>query len=92
MEEVADQLTDSGIDEKFGRIADTYDPALFIAFFHSNKRSRPVNMEAVIFEIGYICGKYGSRHIGERLRILSEKKYDWEKNNSIYQNFIPKGT
>jgi hypothetical protein len=66
------------LNEKFGSILDKYTPRLFFAFFHKG-----ANMDGVIFELGWICGKYNPKEISERLRIVSELDYNW-KNTTRY--------
>ena len=87
MEDIREEITDVGLDEKFERIMKGFAP-LFIAFFHKEAK----NMEGVIFEIGCICCKYGCRKIGKRLRLLADKKYDWDKRtpyiNTLFSRVV----
>lgn len=62
------------LDIKFERVIQQYNP-VFVAFFIEGAKS----MEGVIFEIGCICCKYGCNKIGDRLMLLSNKKYNYEK-------------
>lgn len=66
-----------GIDEKFEWLIKTYRPSVFFAFFHKDSF-----MDAVTFEIGWICGKFGTKSIGKKLRFLFEKGYDFEKQRT----------
>jgi hypothetical protein len=54
------------LDQKFGNILDEYKQLLFFALFHENEK-----MHGVIFELGWICGKYSRLEVSERLRIVS---------------------
>ena len=77
--------SDTGIDGKFERIMKDYNPMLYLAFFHKGQ-----NMDAVIFEIGCICCKYGSHKIGRKLRFLGEKKYNWDKTTAYIKTLFLK--
>ena len=54
---------------KFGNILDKNSPQLFFALLESDIDIE--DMSGVIFELGWLCGKYYRREIGERLRIIS---------------------
>jgi hypothetical protein len=83
MEDIEEKRHESGLDEKFERIMKQYDPRLFFAFFHKD-----TSMEAVIFEIGCICCKYGTHKIGKRLRLLAKKDYDWDKTTAYIRTLF----
>jgi hypothetical protein len=51
-----------------GGILDKFSPKMFFALFH-----KEACMVGVIFELGWICGKYNSKQINERLRIVSSR-------------------
>lgn len=85
MEDVENVDPDTGVDDKFERIMKDYKPTLYLAFFRKRQ-----NMDAVIFEIGCICCKYGSHKIGRKLRFLGEKKYNWDKTTTCIKTLYPK--
>jgi hypothetical protein len=85
MEDIPDKRDDTGIDEKFERIFKDYDPMLVIALFH-----RKARMDGVIFEIGCLCGLYGTRNIGQRLRLLIESGYDFKAMTPYITTLFPK--
>jgi hypothetical protein len=60
------------LEQKFEWLMKRYNPRLFFAFFHNE-----APMDAVIFEIGCICCRYGSRNIGKKLRFMFEKNYNY---------------
>jgi hypothetical protein len=78
MEDKKDNILDISIVEKFERTVQDFDRTLVIAFFH--KRAR---IHAVMFEIGFICCKYGAYNVHQKLRVLHEKRYNFEKNAYI---------
>jgi hypothetical protein len=80
MEDDEETKDETMLDIKFERIAQRYEP-VFIAFFLEGQK-----MEGVIFEIGYICGKYGI----DRLMLLSSKKYDWYRTTGYMNALIPR--
>ncbi|HEY7108576.1 MAG TPA: hypothetical protein VH415_04030 [Nitrososphaeraceae archaeon] len=85
MEDIKDIRADIGIDEKYERILKDYDPTLVIAFFHYDAR-----MDAVLFEIGFLCGLYGTKNIGHRLRILYEPQFKFKKMTAYIKTLFPK--
>ena len=85
MEEIEDVKSDTGMDDKFQRITKEHAASLFIAFFY--KRTR---MDAVLFEIGCICCKYGPDRVSKKLRLLGEKKFDWDKATAYIKTLFPK--
>jgi hypothetical protein len=85
MEDIPDKRNDTGIDEKFERILKYYDPTLVIALFH-----RKARMDGVIFEIGVLCGLYGTRNIGQRLRFLTESGYNFKAMTPYITTLFPK--
>jgi hypothetical protein len=74
MEEHPEMGTDSALDEKFERIIKKHEPVIFTAFFHKDVS----DMDGVIFEIGFISGRYGAINIGDKLTFLGEKGYSWD--------------
>ena len=72
MEEVPDEISDGGINRKFREILKQFNPRFIFAFFH-----RDCMMDAVAFEIGYICCLYGD-DIKDRLKFLYEKDFKFE--------------
>jgi|GEM_PF-5326447 len=85
MEEIEDVKSHTGMDDKFQRITKVHNPSLFIAFFY--KRTR---MYAVLFEIRCICCKYGPDRASKKLRLLGEKKFDWDKTTAYIKTLFPK--
>jgi hypothetical protein len=85
MEDIRAKRDDTGIDEKFERILKYYDPMLVIALFH-----RKARMDGVIFEIGCLCGLYGTRNIGQRLRFLTESGYNFKAMTPYITTLFPK--
>ncbi len=85
MEDIRSKRDDTGIDEKFERILKYYDPMLVIALFH-----RKARMDGVIFEIGCLCGLYGTRNIGHRLRFLTESGYNFKATTPYITTLFPK--
>jgi hypothetical protein len=85
MEDLKKSLLDASIVEMFERIVREFDPTLIIAFFH--KRAK--KMDAVMFEIGFICCRYGAYNVHEKLRLLYEKKYNFDKTSAYIQTLFP---
>jgi hypothetical protein len=86
MEDDKETEQETRLDVKLQIIMKRYEP-VFIAFFLEEAE----NMEGVIFEIGCICCKYGKR-IRDRLMLLSNKNYDWDKRTPYMNNLIPRVT
>jgi len=84
MEDIEDD--EKYLDEQFGSILDKYSPTLFFAFFHEG-----VNMDGVIFELGWICGKYNPKEISKRLRIVSDLDYNWKNKTRYIQSLFHTG-
>jgi hypothetical protein len=59
---------------KFGDILDKYSPQLFFALFESK-----LDMSGVVFELGWLCGKYDTLETSKRIRIISDFEYQWKK-------------
>ncbi len=74
MEDDEETKYETRLDIRFKKIMSHYDP-VFIALFPTKAK----NMEAVVFEIGCICCAYAGEEIGERLLLLSNKKYNYCK-------------
>jgi hypothetical protein len=85
MEDIDDQKFNT-IDKKFDYILRKYNPKAIIAFFRNN-----AYMGGVIFEIGYICGKYGPNNIGYRLRFAFQKGYDIHHMTRYVKNLFNRG-
>jgi hypothetical protein len=71
------------LDEKFGNILEKYAPLLFFALFHQKER-----MHGVIFELGWICGKYTRPEISERLRIVLSTRHDYTQTTRYMQSIF----
>lgn len=84
MEDNKETKNEMRLDVRFQKITERYEP-VFIAFFLKEAK----NMEGVVFEIGWICCKYGKR-IADRLMLLSNKRYDWDKRTPYMNNLIPR--
>lgn len=78
-------IRENMLDIKFDIITKRYEP-LFIAFFLKGR------MDGVIFEIGYLCGKYGIESISDELLFISTMGYDWSKTTSYIDVLIPRVT
>jgi hypothetical protein len=84
MEGVEDVEDEKTLDEKFARIIDQRRPELIFAFFHPD-----VRMDAVIFEIGWLCGRYTSAAISKKLRVIYEKEYDFYTTTAYIRSLLP---
>lgn len=73
-EKISKMTEYGGIDEKFEWLVEQNQPEVFFAFFHKDTR-----MDAVIFEIGWICGRFGTKKINTKLKFLFESGYDFQK-------------
>ena len=78
MEDISNDISDRGINQKFAEILRQYDPNFIFAFFHKGEK-----MDAVVFEIGYVCCLYGDS-IKNRLKILHEVGYDFVNETCAY--------
>lgn len=78
MEDVSNDITESGISQKFAEILRQYDPHFIFAFFHIGEK-----MDAVAFEIGYVCALYGES-IRDQLKFLHEDGYDFVNEACAY--------
>jgi hypothetical protein len=70
-------------DEKFRNILNESKPLLFFALFHENE-----GFHGVLFELGWICGKYSRREISDRLRIVSAIDYDYKQTTRYIQSIM----
>ena len=61
-------------------------PQLFFALLESDIDIE--DMSGVIFELGWLCGKYYRREIGERLRIIADFDFQWRKTTRYVQSLI----
>lgn len=84
MEEIEDKIEDRSLDDKFYRIREEYDPALFVAFFYSG-----LEMDGVAFEIGWLCCMYHSLGLSQKLRVLVEPGYDWKETTPYIPSLFP---
>jgi hypothetical protein len=78
MEELERNLDDGSLDEQFESIVAKLKLDVFFAIFHKNAK----NVNGVVFEIGWLCGKFGSRIIGDKLKFIFENKYDFNKEGT----------
>jgi hypothetical protein len=69
------------LDEKFEWIMSNLKPKLIFVIFHKKVR----NIDGVIFEIGWLCGKLRANILSEKLRFLFEKGYNLDKTPSYIQ-------
>lgn len=77
MEEKRD-LDYGSLDEKFESIVGKQKPDLYFAIFHNNAK----NINGVIFEIGWLCGRFSSKTIGNKLKFMFEIGYDFKKEKT----------
>lgn len=70
------------LDIKFSSIIRNFEP-LVIAFFHKDSR-----MDGVTFEIGWLCCNYNADELGNKLKILAEKGYDWSSTTSYVEDLF----
>jgi hypothetical protein len=84
MEDDKETKDESRLDIKFEKIMESYNP-IFVAFFLRSARS----VEGVIFEIGCLCCKSGCESVGERLMLLSDKKYDYKRSALLSVKSLP---
>ena len=82
MEDERDDAMQIGLDAKFLDLVNR-EPNLHVAFFHTGAR-----MDAVIFEIGCLVYHYGSISIGNKLRILYDKGYDWAEATAYINTLL----
>lgn len=87
MENEKDGEDEIGLDEKFERIIKEHKPELFIALFHKKTK-----MNAVIFEVGWICGKYGPKKVGSKIRFLHDEKFDLARTTAYIETLLPRTT
>jgi hypothetical protein len=80
MEDIKDE---DFVYNKFGRILKKYSPKLFFSFFHEN-----VPMDGVIFELGWLCGKYSRQKINKRLRIIAKVSHNWMHTTRYIQSLF----
>jgi hypothetical protein len=84
MEQEMDSLTDKSLDDKFNRIILQYVPIVYFAFFYNEAK-----MDGVTFELGWLCHKFHSSGLNNSLRILYERKYDWNKTTPYVPSILP---
>ncbi len=78
---------DEWLDVKFKRIIETHKPEIFVAFFHKHTK-----MNAVIFEIGWICGYYGPDKVGKKIRFLHEENFNLPNSTAYIESLLPRTT
>ena len=71
---------------KFGDILSNYTPQLFYALFERN-----TDMGGVIFELGWLCGKYDKLETSKRVRIIADFDYQWRGTTKYIQELIHYG-
>lgn len=69
------------LDEKFEWIVSNLQPKLIFVIFHKKVR----NIDGVIFEIGWLCGRLRANNLSEKLRFLFEKGYNLDKTPSYIE-------
>lgn len=60
------------LDEKFASIIAVQKPDFYFAIFHNNTKS----INGVVFEIGWLCCRFGSENIADKLQLLFQEGYD----------------
>jgi len=86
MEDISNSITDGGICQKFADILRQHDPHFIFAFFHRGEK-----MDAVAFEIGYVCALYDDSSIRNQLKFLHEEGYDFANEACAYiDDLLPK--
>jgi hypothetical protein len=61
-------------------------PSLFIVFFHKEVSY----MDGVMFEIGFVSGRYGAINIGDKVAFLGEKGYSWDDASAYIKSSLSK--
>jgi hypothetical protein len=78
MEESTDkEYEDISLDDKLRRIIQEFDPDLYVAFFHKDTR-----MDGVAFELGWLCCKFSTTGMDEKVRIFFDQAFDWSGTTS----------
>jgi hypothetical protein len=85
MEQLKNLQSIKSLDKKFETIIKKYNPKLIVAFFMSGAL-----MDAVLFEIGFLCGRYGTDNIVNRLRFIYDKNYDFTNTTKYIGNLMPR--
>ena len=70
---------------RFGTILDETSPQLFFALFESDI---DIDMSGVIFELGWLCGKYNRKETFERVRIIADFDFQWRETTRYIQSLI----
>lgn len=60
------------LDKKFASIVADEKPDFYFAIFHNNTKS----INGMVFEIGWLCGNFGSENIADKLKLLLQEGYD----------------
>ena len=80
MEEIVRKknLDFSSLDDKFEWIVEEFKPTLFLALFHKNVK----NLDDMIFEIGWLCGRLSKTNLKDRSRFMFENGYNLERERT----------
>jgi hypothetical protein len=84
MEQLKNLKNVKRLDKKFEIIIKEYDPQLIVAFFMTG-----AFMDAVLFEIGFLCGKYNTDKIEARLRFVHDRRYMFDKTTRYIGTLLP---
>lgn len=60
------------LDKKFASIVADKKPDFYFAIFHNNTKS----INGMVFEIGWLCCKFGSEDIGKKLQLILQEGYN----------------
>lgn len=74
---------DDGICFKFEQLLKEHHPDLIITFFHKD-----VKIDAILFELGLICGKDGITNARDKLKFLQDG-FDFEKTTAYMRDLLP---
>jgi hypothetical protein len=74
---------DDGICFKFEQLLKEHNPDLIITFFHKG-----VKIDAILFELGLICGKDGIINTRDKLKFLHDG-FDFEKTTAYMRDLLP---
>jgi hypothetical protein len=78
MEEKAnEEYKDITLDDKLRRIIGEFNPDLYVAIFNKDAK-----MDGVAFELGWLCCRYYPEGVDEKVRILSDKAFEWSETTS----------
>jgi hypothetical protein len=85
MEQIETVTEIKSLDKKFETIIKKYDPQLIVAFFMSG-----AFMDAVLFEIGFLCGRYGADNIENRLRFVYDDANTFKNTTKYIGTLLPR--